>query len=410
MLVLIWLCDLMTQLWVIRACSDLTMWLCDAVMSHTCLFWFDYVTAWCSYEWYVLVLIWLCDCIMQLWVIRACSDLTMWLHDAVMSHTCLVLIWLCDGMMQLWVIHACSDLTMWLCDVVMSDTCLSWFDYVTACCSLIWVIRACPDLTMWLRDAVMSHTCLFWFDYVTAWCIYESCMLVLIWLCDCLMQLLVIRACSHLTMWLRDAVMSHTFLSWFDYVTAWCSYESYVPVLIWLFDCVMQLSVIRACPDLTMWLHDAVNESYVLVLIWLCNCVIQLWVIRACPDLTMIVTACCSYESSCLSWFDYATWWCSYESYVLVLIWLCDCVIQLWVICACPDLTMWLHDSVMSHTCLSWFDYVTAWCKSHLGNNVSCSTSTKDSLTTFLVLTFFCPGRGTLPNQMLSMQCHTRKW
>ena len=144
-------------------------------------------------------------------------------------------------------------------------------------------------------------------------------------------------------MWVRDAVTSHTFLSWSDNVTAWCSYESYV-----------------LSPDLTMWRHDAVvshsclfwfdyvtvwcsYESYVLVLIWLCDCMLQF-----------------NMSHTCLSWFDYVTWWRSYESYVLVLIWLCDCVMQLWVIRACSDLTMWLRDAVMSDTCLSWFDYVTA--------------------------------------------------
>ena len=157
------------QLWVIWTCIDLTMWLCDAVMSHVGLYWFDYVTVWCSYESYGPVLIWLCDCVMQLWV--------------------------------------------------------------------IW---ACIDLTMWLCDAVMSHMGLYWFDYVTVWCSYESHGPVLIWLCDCVMQLWVIWTCIDLTMWLCDAVMSHMGLYWFDYVTVWCSYESYRPVLIWLCDCVMQ--------------------------------------------------------------------------------------------------------------------------------------------------------------------------
>ena len=187
------------------------------------------------------------------------------------------------------------------------------------CIMQFWAIHACPDLTMWLRDAVLSHACLSWFYYVTVWCSYESCVLVLIWLCDCVMQLWVMCACPDLTtcMWLRDAVMSHTCLSWFDCVTAWCSYESYVLVLIGLHvcDCVMQLWVIRACPDLTVWLRDAVMSHM------------------------------------CLSWLDYmyVTAWCSYESYVLVLIWLhvCDCVMQLWVMCACPDLTVWLHDAVL---------------------------------------------------------------
>ena len=129
-------------------------------------------------------------------------------------------------------------------------------------------------------------------------------------------------------MWLRGAVMSHACLSWFNFVTVWCSYESYVLALIWLCDCEMQLWVMCACPDLTMWLCDAVMSH------------------------------------SRLSWFDYVTRWCSYESYVLALIWLCDCVVQLWVMRACPDSTLWLCDAVMSHMCLSWFDYVTAWCTS----------------------------------------------
>ena len=56
--------------------------------------------------------------------------------------------------------------------------------------------------------------------------------------------------------------------------------------------------------------------------------------------------------------------WCGYESHVLVQNWLCDWVMQLWVTRACPDLTIWLRDAVMSHTCLSWSDYLTAWCRS----------------------------------------------
>ena len=190
----------------------------------------------------------------------------------------------------------------------------------------LWVMHACPDLTMWLFDVVMSHVCLSWFDYVTAWCSCESCLLVLIWLCDCVMQLWIMCACPDLTMWLCGVVMSHSRLSWFDYVTVWCSYESFEVVLIWLCDYVMQLWVIWGCPDLTMWLCGVVMSH------------------------------------SRLSWFDYVTVWCSYESYVLALIWLCDCEMQLWVMCACPDLTMWLCDAVMSHSRLSWFDYVTVWC------------------------------------------------
>ena len=94
---------------------------------------------------------------------------------------------------------------------------------------------------MWVRDAVTSHTFLSWSDNVTAWCSYKSHVLVLIWQCDCVMQLWVTRACPDLTIWLCDAVMSHTCLSWSDYLTAWCCYESHVLVLIWLSDCMMQI-------------------------------------------------------------------------------------------------------------------------------------------------------------------------
>ena len=55
------------------------------------------VSAWCSYESHVLVQNWLCDCVMQLWVTRACPDL-------------------CDCVMLLWVTRACPDLTIWLHD------------------------------------------------------------------------------------------------------------------------------------------------------------------------------------------------------------------------------------------------------------------------------------------------------
>ena len=125
--------------------------------------------------------------------------------------------------MQLWVIRACAGLTMWLCDAVMSHAFLSWFDYASR------------------SDAVMSYTCLCWFDYVTAWCSYE-----------------LYIASPDLTVWVCDAVISHACLSWFHYVTVWCSCELYVLALIWLCDCVMQLWVIRGCPDLTMRLRDAI--------------------------------------------------------------------------------------------------------------------------------------------------------
>jgi len=75
---------------------------------------------------------------------------------------------------------------------------------------------------MWVRDAAVSHTFLSWSDYLTAWSSYESHVLVLIWLSDCVMQLWVTLACPNLTIWLRDAVMSHTCLSWSDNLTPWC--------------------------------------------------------------------------------------------------------------------------------------------------------------------------------------------
>ena len=214
---------------------------------------------------------------------------------------------------------------MWVRDAVMSHKFLSWSDNLTAWCSYeshvlvliwlsdcvvqLWVTRVCPDLTIWLPDAVTSHTCLSWSDYLTAWCCYESHVLVLIWLSDCLMQLRVTRACPDLTIWLSGTVMSHTCLSWSDYLTAWCSYESHVLVLIWLSDCVVQLWVTRVCPDLTIWLPDAVTS-------------------HTCLSWSDYLTAWCSYGHTCLSWSDYLTAWCSYESHVLVLIWLSDCVVQ----------------------------------------------------------------------------------
>ena len=110
---------------------------------------------------------------------------------------------------------------------------------------------------MWLHDPVMSHTRLSWSDYLTAWCCYESHVLVLIWLSDCVMLLWVTRASpdlnyltawccyeSHvlvlISIWLCDAVTSHKCLSWSDYLTAWCNYEINVLVLIGLSHCVMQ--------------------------------------------------------------------------------------------------------------------------------------------------------------------------
>ena len=125
-----------------------------------------------------------------------------------------------------------------------------------------------------------------------------------------------------------DGIESHVVFLICLNVSAWCSYESHVLVLIWQCDCVMQLWVTRSCPDLTMWLGDAVMSH------------------------------------TFLSWSDNVTGWCSYESHVLVLIWLSDCVMQLWVTRACPDLTIWLRDAVKSHTCLSWSDYLTGWCRS----------------------------------------------
>ena len=115
-------------------------------------------------------------------------------------------------------------------------------------------------------DGIETHVAFLICLHVGAWCSYESHVLVLIWQCDCMMQLWVTRSCPDLTMWLRDAVMSHTCLSWSDYLTVWCSYESHVLVLIWVSDCVMLLWVTRACPDLTIWLHDAdlVKDPYLL--------------------------------------------------------------------------------------------------------------------------------------------------
>ena len=135
-----------------------------------------------------------------------------------------------------------------------------WSLFVFYYCSMLFCIYVIVHFLyalMRVRDAVMSHTCLSWSDYLTAWCCYESHALVLIWLSDCVMLLWVTHSCPDLTIWLRDAVMSHTFLSWSDYLTAWCCYESHVLVLIWLSDCVMLLWVTRSCPDLTIWLDDA---------------------------------------------------------------------------------------------------------------------------------------------------------
>ena len=111
------------------------MWLHDPVMSHTCLSWSDYLTAWCCYESHMLVLIsiWLCDavtshtcfswselsdCVMLLWVTRACPDLYLTVWCCYESHV-LVLIWLSDCVMQLWDKRACSDRTISMRDAVL---------------------------------------------------------------------------------------------------------------------------------------------------------------------------------------------------------------------------------------------------------------------------------------------------
>ena len=111
-------------------------------------------------------------------------------------------------------------------------------------------------------------------------------------------------------------------------VTAWSSYESHALVLIWLSDCVMLLRVTRACPDLTIWLRDAVMSHTCFSWSELSDCMMLLRVTRVCPDLYLSV-------------------WCCYESHVLVLIWLSDCVMQLWDKRACSDWTISLRDAVL---------------------------------------------------------------
>ena len=110
---------------------------------------------------------------------------------------------------------------------------------------------------MWLHDPVMSHTRLSWSDYLTAWCCYESHMLVLIsiWLCDAVMSHTCLSSSlSDCVMLLRVTRASPDL----NYLTAWCCYESHVLVLIWLSDCVMQLWDKRACSDRTISMRDAV--------------------------------------------------------------------------------------------------------------------------------------------------------
>ena len=86
-------------------------------------------------------------------------------------------------------------------------------------------------------------------------------------------------------------------------VTARCSYELYVPVWYALINVTAWCSYESYGPVLIwLWLRNAVMSH--MGLFWFdCDCVMQLWVIWACFDLT--VTA-----------------WCSYESYGPVLIWL----------------------------------------------------------------------------------------
>ena len=52
---------------------------------------------------------------------------------------------------------------------------------------------------------------------------------------------------------------------------------------------------------------------------------------------------------------------------------------------------MWLHDAVMSHTCLSWFDYVTALDRVSSGSVVRASDQTREGggFERHLVLGFF---------------------
>ena len=139
-----------------------------------------------------------------------------------------------------------------------------WSLFVVIIIIIIIIIRFGKKIRV--PDRIETHVAFLICLNVGAWCSYESHVLVLIWQCDCVMQLWVTRSCPDLTMCLRDAVMSHTCLSWSDYLTVWCSYESHVLVLILLCDCVMLLWVTRACPDLTIWLHDAdlVKDPYLL--------------------------------------------------------------------------------------------------------------------------------------------------
>ena len=73
---------------------------------------------------------------------------------------------------------------------------------------------------------------------------------------------------------------------------------------------------------LTWWLDSWIYDML------LCDCMMQLWVIRA---LLLLYICSSSAKDSLGGWMVesticlYVTAWCSYESYVLVLVWLCDC-------------------------------------------------------------------------------------